>query len=489
MAVELTLVVLSVAQTAVAVWLAVYGLNSLILAALYLIHRKRRPKTGPERPSPTDWPTVTVQIPVFNERHVVERVIDAVAALQYPRDKLQIQVLDDSTDETTLMALRRAYAHHAAGVGIQVLRRGERTGYKAGALAFGFERADGDYIAIFDADFCPPSDFLLRTVPHFLVNPRLGMVQTRWSYLNGEYSLLTRAQTLALDGHFVVEQSARNRSNLLMSFNGSAGVWRRDCIEGAGGWDADTLCEDLDLSYRAQLEGWTCLYLPEVASPGEVPPQIAAFKRQQMRWAQGSVQVFRKLVGKLVCARGLRSWQKAMAIVHLSSYLAHPLMVMLLLVTLPCQFVPDSAQFTIGGLGVICLAPPVVYVISQWELYSDWRQRLTALPALLLLGVGIAWCNTRAAWRGATRWGGAFKRTPKFSLEGRHGRWSESGYRLVAGPGLLGEILLAVYAAVATGVAVQTRHFEMVPLTLLYAAGFTLVAGLGLYQASPLGRK
>jgi cellulose synthase/poly-beta-1,6-N-acetylglucosamine synthase-like glycosyltransferase len=350
----------------VVLWLAIYGLNSLILAFLYLRHRRA------VVPAPSaDWsvlPPVTVQVPVYNELHVVERAIDGVAALDYPRDRLQIQILDDSTDETTRLARARTALHRERGVDITVLRRPDRGGFKAGALAWGLSQARGEYVAIFDADFCPHPDFLLRTIPHFLARPRLGMVQTRWSYLNADYSPLTRAQALALDGHFVVEQAGRHRSGLLVSFNGAAGVWRRRCIEEAGGWQADTLCEDLDLSYRAQLAGWECLYLPAVDAPAEVPPQIAAFKRQQSRWAQGSVQALRKLAGSILRSRRLRWGQKGMALVHLSSYLAHPLMVVFLLASLPTLLMPDSALLPLGSLGLMCLGPLLVYVVSQQQL-------------------------------------------------------------------------------------------------------------------------
>jgi cellulose synthase/poly-beta-1,6-N-acetylglucosamine synthase-like glycosyltransferase len=464
----------------IVLWLAVYGLNSFILSFLYL--RYRRTVVSTPAVNQAALPPVTVQVPVYNELHVVERVIDAVTALDYPRDRLQIQILDDSTDETTRVARARAAFHCERGVDVAVLRRPDRDGFKAGALAWGLSRASGDYVAIFDADFCPQPDFLLRTVPHFLERPRLGMVQTRWSYLNADYSALTRAQVLALDGHFVVEQMGRHRSGLLMSFNGAGGVWRRRCVEESGGWLADTLCEDLDLSYRAQLAGWECLYLPSVGAPAEVPPQIAAFKRQQSRWAQGSVQTLRKLAGPILRSRRLGWGQKAMALVHLSSYLAHVLMTLLLLVSLPLLLLPDSASLSFGGVGLACLGPPLLYAISQQRLYPDWGRRMRALPLLALIGIGIAWENTRAVWRGLTRWGGTFARTPKFRLEGRTGRWTDSGYRLRADVSTVGEVALALYALATVFVAYVTGNYGVVPFSLLYAAAFGTVAGMGLAQ-------
>ena len=475
-------ILLTFVHALIVLWLAVYGLNSFILTFIYLFNRR------PVVPTPSIdrsmLPSVTVQVPVYNELHVVERVIDAVAALEYPRDRLHIQILDDSTDETTRLARRRAASHREQGIDIAVLRRPDRSGFKSGALAWSLSRTRSEYVAIFDADFCPYPDFLLRTVPYFLARPHLGMVQTRWSYLNADYSVFTSAQTLALDGHFVVEQTGRSRSGLLMNFNGAGGVWRRRCIEESGGWHADTLCEDLDLSYRAQLAGWECLYLPQVDTPAEVPPQMAAFKQQQSRWAQGSVQTLRKLAGPILRSRRLKWTQKGMALVHMSSYLAHALMVVLLLISLPLLLVPDFVPFSLSGLGLMCLGPPLAYVISQRHLYPDWWRRLQTLPLLVLIGIGIAWSNALAVWRGLTRWGGTFARTPKFRLEGQAGRWTDSVYRLRADSGTIGEILLALYALATAFVARLSGHPGIVSFSLLYAAAFGTVAVIGLVQAA-----
>ncbi len=472
---------LALLHALLALWLTLYGLNSLILAILYLLYRRKAEQT-PSVDRAT-LPPVTVQVPVYNELHVVERVIDHVAALDYPRDRLQIQILDDSTDETSRLARARAALYRERGVNIAVLQRPERDGYKAGALTWGMQQARGEFIAIFDADFCPPRDFLLQTIPHFLARPRLGMIQTRWTCLNGDYSPLTRAQALALDGHFVIEQPARRRSGLLMSFNGSGGVWRRRCIEEAGGWQADTLCEDLDLSYRAQLAGWECLYLPQVESPAELPPQITAFKHQQERWAQGSAQTLRKLAVPILRSHRFNWRQKAMALMHISSYLAHPLAVFLLLLSLPLLLLrPDMAQPQVSGLGLACLGPLLVYALAQQQLRPDWPRRLRAAPLLVLIGIGIAWGNTRAIWRGLTRWGGAFVRTPKFRLEGKAGRWAESDYRLRADGAIVAEVALTIYALLTAAVALVTGHYGVVPFMLLDAAAFGTVAGLSWAQ-------
>jgi cellulose synthase/poly-beta-1,6-N-acetylglucosamine synthase-like glycosyltransferase len=479
------------------VWLAIYGLNSLLLAALYLRHRNDYTHQPIDRP--TRLPFVTVQLPVYNEHHVIERLIDAVAALDWPRDRLQIQLLDDSDDETTALARARVAYLRRQSVDIELLRRPDRRGYKAGALAVGLARARGEFIVIFDADFVPPADFLRHTVPPFLARPELGLVQTRWAHLNADYSPLTRAQSLALDGHFAVEQTARNRSGLLMNFNGTAGVWRRACIEAGGGWSGDTISEDLDLSYRAQLAGWDCLYLPQVAAPAELPPQLAAFKRQQFRWAKGSIQCLRKLwrlvLGRkgsipgttpsLLKPRQLTAVQKVAALVHLSSYLAHPLMLMLLVCSLPLFLSPREAHLpmAMAYLGFSSLGPPLVYALAQRALYPDWRRRLLYLPILVLLGTGIALNNTRAVIEALRGQGGVFARTPKFRLEGRSGRWSDSAYRLSLSWTTLGEGLLALYALATVVAAWRAGNRYAIPFMLLYAAGFGLTALLGVWQA------
>lgn len=460
--------------------LSAYGLHAWVLTVLYWRYRRR---FTPASPVPRDrLPRVTVQLPLYNEAHVAARLIDAAAALDYPRDRLEIQVLDDSTDETVQIVDRRVAFHRRQGVDIRVLRRSERDGFKAGALARGLEEARGEFIAIFDADFCPRSDFLLRTVPHLMAHPEVGLVQARWTHLNTDYSLLTRVQALALDGHFVVEQTARSRAGLLMHFNGTAGVWRRSCIEESGGWQSDTLCEDLDLSYRAQIGGWRLLYLPEVEEPAELPPQILAFKRQQARWAQGATQCLRKLSVPLVRSPRLSPFQKAMGLLHLSGYMAYPLMILLLLLTPLLVLHPDASWGPLRLLAPACLGPLLVYATSQRALYPDWIRRLWVLPFLILVGTGVAWNNTLAVLRGLIRWGGEMKRTPKFRLEGREGRWDRSRYRLRRDRGVVGEVGLALYALAAAVLAGRLGDGGLLPFLLLYGAAFGLVAGMSLWE-------
>jgi len=466
-----------------ALLLALYGGNAILLT---LIHWRVRQRQAPEPPL-SSVPRVTVQLPIYNEIYVVERLIDAVAQLDYRADRLQIQVLDDSTDETTALAEARVGMYRARGLDIAVVRRQGRSGYKAGALANGLGQATGELIAIFDADFVPAPDFLRRTVPHALADPKLGFLQTRWGHLNGDYSPLTRAQALALDGHFAVEQTARQGNGWFMNFNGTAGVWRRACIETSGGWTGDTLCEDLDLSYRAQVAGWKSGYLPHVVAPAEVPPQLEAFKRQQFRWAKGSIQCLRKLAGEVWRSQHSLA-ARLEGLLHLGSYLGHPLMVIMLLVTLPLLLSGARLAWPLAYLSLASLGPPLLYAVGQKALYAGWQRRyLRAMPLLVLLGSGIALNNSIAVLQGFVGTEGHFRRTPKFRLEGKNDRWQGQRYALRLDAMIVGELLLALYAAFTIVMAWRLGRTWAIPFLCLYLAGFAMVALVGLWQSlSPL---
>lgn len=468
--------------TVIAFWIALYGANAVVLTLLFW-YRRRGSSTSSSARGPQQWPHVTVQLPIYNERHVVGRLIDAVARLDYPREKLEIQVLDDSTDETRRIVDRLALRWRQRGVDVRVLRRPERTEYKAGALKYGLRRARGTLVAVFDADFVPPRNWLRRTVPILTATPELGLVQTRWGHINAEYSALTRAQALALDGHFAIEQSARAENNLFLNFNGTAGLWRRRCIEEAGGWRGTTLSEDLDLSYRAQLRGWRLAYRSDIVAPAEIPVQMAAFKRQQFRWAKGSIQCAR-LLGRPVLQSSTSWWVKLQALLHLTGYLVHLGMVFLLLTTLPLLLAdwPVQAGIPPGWLGFASLGAPLLYVVAQRALYDDWRQRACWLPALMLVGIGIAVSNTRAVLEGLFQQGGAFRRTPKFGVEQKGEAWRERSYRLDADWAMWGEFVLALYAGITTVVAALQHRWFTIPFLLLYTVGFLFVGGLTWWQ-------
>jgi len=494
------------------VLVALYGANALFLAILYLRQRSARGAPAERVPPPNHretWPMVTVQLPVYNEMYVVKRLITAAAHLDYPRELLQIQVLDDSTDETTLLVQSRVRHHRARGLDIELIHRSDRTDYKAGALAHGLETARGELIALFDADFVPPPDFLRRTVPSLTADPGLAFVQTRWGHMNAGYSALTRAQTIALDGHFVVEHLARNRNGLFINFNGTAGVWRREAIEDAGGWQGDTLTEDVDLSFRAQLAGWRALYLPDVVSPAELPPQIAAFRRQQARWASGAAQCLFKLGGALLRGSltphpnpaslrfalndGLPAGERELermpwvvrleALAHLSVWVAHPMSLLLLLLTLPMLLgeIPMTVNLTIFWL--VALGPILAYALSQRHLYRDWRRRMLYMPVLALLGTGLALSNTIAIVRGLAGKEMPFRRTPKFHMERRGDRWAGSRYALPFQWVTVGELALAAYALATVAVAVAVGNYFSVPFLLLYVGGYGTIGLEGLRDA------
>lgn len=475
---------LSLLHAVLAITLAIYGANALLMTLLYL---RRRRQTPPVPPEPAQWPLVTVQAPIFNELHVVERLIQALAALDYPPDRLQIQLLDDSTDETTAVAAACIERQRGQGPAIELLHRQQRPGFKAGALAAAMPQVRGEVIAIFDADFVPAPDFLRRTVPYLLADPAIGFLQTRWSHLNAGYSLLTRMQALALDGHFVVEQTARQRSGWLFGFNGTAGLWRRTCIDDAGGWQSDTLCEDLDLSYRAQLRGWRGIYLPDVDAPAEIPPQLAALKRQQGRWATGSIQAFRKLALPVVRSPRPLS-HKIEGLIHLGAYFCHPLMVLLLLLTLPLLWFGDTAanplRWLLAYLGLASVGPPLLYTVSQWELQrgQGWLRRLAALPLLVLMGTGLAVSNTAAVAAGLSNRPVAFRRTPKFHVQDRRDLWRNKRYALPLSWLVLGEAFLTGYALLTVAVALWRGHYYAAPFLLLYVGGFGMMVVVGIVQ-------
>ncbi|MEZ4770949.1 MAG: glycosyltransferase [Caldilineales bacterium] len=487
------MLVLTLLHAAAAILLAVYGANSLLLTVLYL---RRRRTNRTETPPPANWPAVTVQLPVFNELHVTERLLAAVARLEYPRDQLQIQVLDDSTDETTSIAAACVERYRSQGLDMELLHRTERPGFKAGALAAALSQARGEFIAIFDADFVPEADFLLQTVPAFSADSQAGYLQTRWAHLNEDYSLLTRAQALALDGHFVVEQSVRQERGWFFGFNGTAGLWRRECIDDSGGWQADTLCEDLDLSYRAQLRGWRGLYLGDVAAPAEIPPQLAAFKRQQARWATGSIQTFRKLGGAVAGSKRPLS-HRIEGLIHLGAYFCHPLMLLLLLLTLPVLwfdgFANSPVRWLLAYLSVASVGPPLLYAVSQHRLHGreagrqGWLWRLTALPLLVLLGTGLALNDTVAVFRGLRRRPADFRRTPKFQLEQRNGQWRDKPYALPLTGMVIGELALTLYALATVAVALLRGHAYAVPFLMLYVLGFGMMVVVGLAQGRAVG--
>lgn len=472
----MVLAILTAVYVFCAVMLAVFGLGQLALLLAYFRYRNHSTPT----PHIDDWPAVTVQLPVYNERYVIGRLLEAVAALDYPRDKLFVQVLDDSTDDTSAVISEYVTVLNRGGLHIAHLQRPERTGHKAGALEYGLKLSDTPFVALFDADFIPPPDFLRRTVPHLVTQPHLAVAQSRWGHLNTFANWLTRSQAISIDAHFVIEQTARCRAGWLFTFNGTGGVWRREAIDDAGGWSAETLTEDLDLSYRAQLRGWRFLMLPDLVVPGEVPPQMAAYKRQQARWAKGSTQTFLRIMPRLWHpAARLTLLQRFMGTVHLGQYIPNLLMLLLLILTPPLMLAGVLAKLPLAPLGLVGLIPPFAYAVGQVALYPDWLKRLLIFPALLAISTGVSITNTRAVIGALTGAKTEFLRTPKFGNHQWADAWVTLRYALRHDGIVWAELAMAVYALVGALLAAQVS-LALVPYLALYAAAFGIMAFLGL---------
>ncbi len=374
--------------------LVIFSLNSLYLLFLFHLNKKSVRTVAPLE----DWPQVTVQLPIYNEFNSIEGLLSSVCDLDYPLNRLQIQVLDDSDDKTSILVESLVKKYKNEGRDISHIERRSRLGYKAGALSNGLMTASGEYIAIFDADFIPPRDFLKRTVPIFS-DHAIGCIQTRWGHTNRDYSLITKLQAMAIDAHFMVEQTARSVSGLLMNFNGSGGIWRKACIIDSGGWLSRTLTEDLDLSYRAQLRGWKFDYLPDVVVPGELPVQINAYKQQQSRWAQGSLQTARKLLKPLITSK-LSIRQKIMGSLHLMHYLVHPLILISIITTFFLQSLSPINTLWFPVIMISILISPLLYLTCPAPEAPNYHKRIFLIPPLMLLSVGISINNSIAAFRG-----------------------------------------------------------------------------------------
>src|SRR6266852_5299624 len=467
--------------------LAAYGAHRYWMVYLYYKHKKNK-TTEPAVHFPSDnLPRVTVQLPIFNEQYVVDRLLDAVCRLDYPREKLDIQLLDDSTDETIEVARILVDRYAALGHPVTYLHRDNREGYKAGALAEGLKTAKGEFVAIFDADFVPPPDFLLKCIHHF-TDPKVGMVQTRWTHINRNYSVLTQVEAILLDGHFVLEHSGRARHDVFFNFNGTAGIWRRQAIEEAGGWQHDTLTEDTDLSYRAQLKGWKFIYLQDVECPAELPVEMTAFKTQQARWAKGLIQTAKKILPSVMKSDQpfrvkLEAWY------HLTANLSYPLMVVLSVLLLPAMII----RFYQGWFQMLYIDLPLFmastfsissfYLVSQRELSPrSWPRALLYLPFLMALGIGLTLTNTLAVLEALIGKQTEFARTPKYRVESKIDRMRAKKYRRRLGwvPWL--ELLIGDYFALTVFYALQNENYITVPFLLLFVLAYWYTGLMSLLQ-------
>src|SRR5687768_13533483 len=463
--------------------LAIYGWHRYYLVYLYMKNKDKAPLPLP----PLEvLPRVTIQLPIFNEMYVADRLIGAVCEMDYPTDLLEIQVLDDSTDETQGIAELAVRRHAARGVDIRYLHRVDRRGYKAGALEAGLREATGEFIAIFDADFIPSKDFLQRTLPHF-ADAGIGMVQARWGHINQDYSLLTKIQSILLDAHFVLEHGGRNRAGCFFNFNGTAGIWRREVIPDAGGWQHDTLTEDLDLSYRAQLRGWRFVFLPDLVSPAEVPVEMNSFKSQQHRWAKGSIQTCLKLLPRI-----LRSNQplgvKAEAFFHLSANFNYLFMSLLSLLMFPAMYV----RYSMGWTEMLLIDVPLFaaatlsfcnfYMVSQRELHADWKARLKYLPFLMSIGIGLCVNNTRAVFEAIFGKQSEFARTPKYGIERQSDEWVGKKYHQTVGVQPMIELALGLYFSATVYYALVNGIYGTLPFLMLFQVGFLYCGLLSITQ-------
>ena len=464
--------------------LSIYGLHRYLILFLYHRHYKWKQARPPAWDSPGVMPpTVTVQLPLYNEMYVARRVIEAAASMRYPRHRLHVQVLDDSTDATTRIARETAAELCAQGFHVTVLHRETRDNFKAGALKAGLEQTNSDLVAIFDADFVPPVDFLEKTVPQFY-DPQVGMVQTRWSYINRDYSLLTRVQALLLDGHFMLEHTARSYSGRFFNFNGTGGVFRRRAILDAGGWQGDTLTEDLDLSYRTQLCGWRFVFLPDVEVPSELPVDIFGFKNQQHRWTKGSIQVGKKLLPRLWKSRApLRV--KLEATFHLSANLSYPLLVLLSMMMPFAVVMRARGPFVIEAVvfGLTTLSVFLFYTVAQRELNQNWKLRVRDLPFILAIGVGMCINNAMAVIEALVGHDTPFVRTAKYRIESFRDRWKGKLYRSAPKPTLFLELALATYMVAGFLVIAWIGEWAALPYLGLFVAGYVYVFGLSVAHA------
>lgn len=461
----------------------VYSSHRYYMVYLYYKHQKDKPVL---RKKLDRLPRVTVQLPIFNEMYVVRRLITASCEIDYPKELFDIQVLDDSTDETREIALKCVEEFRAKGFDISCIYRENREGYKGGALENGLKYAKGEFVFVFDADFVPQSDILQKTI-HFFADKSVGMVQTRWSHLNGGYSFITKVQAIMLDGHFVIEHAARNWSGRFFNFNGTAGVWRKEAITSAGGWQNDTLTEDLDLSYRSQLKGWKFIYLKDELTPSEIPVEINGFKSQQHRWAKGSIQTAKKLL-PAIFKSDLPLKVKVEAFFHLTNNISYLLMLVLSVLIYPSMV----ARINIGWFRMLVADVPFLlfatvgisffYICSQREAYSDWKSRIIYLPMLMSLGIGLSVNNSKAVLGALFNRKTEFKRTPKYNIEKKKDMWLGKKYKGEINLLVLLELLLGIYFTFNIYFAFINKIYVSIPFLMMFQMGYFYVAFLSIFQ-------
>lgn len=458
--------------------LFVFGCHGFIML---FYHRKYKGVKHKQNSELLSDSTVTIQLPLYNELYVVERLINTVCEIDYPKDKMEIQVLDDSTDETVHITAKAVAEKQKLGFDIKHIRRGNREGFKAGALKEGLKTAKGEFVAIFDADFIPQKEFLKKTLS-FFTDEKVGMVQTRWEHLNGDYSILTKAQALALDGHFVIEQSVRNKAGFFINFNGTGGVWRKSCIEDSGNWHADTLTEDLDLSYRAQLKGWRFVFLKDFTSPAELPSEINALKTQQFRWTKGAIETSKKIL-PLVWKSKVPLRIKLQATFHLTNNLVFPFILLAAILNVPLIFVKNSGShelyFGVMSLFVLAFVSSFLfYLYSQKDIRTDWRKKIVLFPLFMAGSMGFAVNNSRAVMEGLLSRKSEFVRTPKFKVVDNKDSWVGNKYsaKRKIGMSTIVELIMAVYCLIGVASSIYFLEIASLPFQILFCLGFSFVS-------------
>ena len=429
-------------------------------------------------------PSVTIQLPIYNEKYVAKRLVDAVCNLDYPKNKMRIMILDDSDDDTVEMLSDVVNDYKKQGFQIEHVRRGTRKGYKAGALKYAMQTTNTEYVAIFDADFIPPNWFLKRAIPHFSKS-NIGLVQCRWGHVNENYSAITQAQALSLDFHFLIEQKAKSNSHLFMNFNGTAGIWKRECIEDAGGWHTATLVEDLDLSYRAQMKGWKCVFLPDIVVDAELPVQMNAAKRQQFRWAKGSIQCAIKLLSDIVVKRKVAIEAKIQAFIQLTRHIVYPLMLIQFL-ALPVLLASNMNLYVVSFIPALTIAtylamgPGAYVMIIQSMYHKSWKSKAKILPALLIYNAGMSVNNSVAVFDAVLGKKNEFLRTPKYGVLKTKDDWKDNAYNLPFSQVTLLEIFFGVYGILGIFISIFSNNPVFVPIIGLQTVGFFYIAYMSL---------
>lgn len=434
-----------------------------------------------------EYPTVTIQLPLYNERYVITRLIDAVIRLDYPKEKMEIQILDDSTDESTEIIANHIKKYIEQGIDIKHIHRTNRSGYKAGALKEGLEFAKGEFVAIFDADFIPRKKFLKRTIPYFLIDSKMALVQTRWEHLNRDYSIITKTQAVALDGHFVIEQAVRNRAGFFVSFNGTGGIWRKEAIYDAGNWEADTLTEDLDLSYRAQLKGWKIKYIVNFTSPAELPAEINSLKSQQFRWTKGAIETMKKLLPRVLKTK-MPFPKKVQSFIQLSSNLAYPFILLASLLNPLVILVKEGGEydpvFKVMSLFTLAfISSFIFYLYAQKDVYHDWQKKIILFPVFMMGSMGLSVNNTKAVIEGLLNIKSEFVRTPKFKITNDDDKWHNKKYltkRISFWTYV--ELVLWLYCSVGVVLAIYYVQIASIPFQLMFALGYGVMSILSIRQ-------